>query len=145
MSEYYSWIVSFHIMSFISWMAALFYLPRLFVYHREHSDNKGFVEVVRVQEYKLYRYIAMPAMIATVVTGLLMIAINPDLFKSGYWLHLKLFLVSVLLVYHFSLGYLMKRLLVNPTYKSGAFFRLYNEIPTLMMIAIVVLVILKPI
>ena len=145
MSGYYDWIVSFHVMSFISWMAALFYLPRLFVYHREHSNNKGFLEVVQIQEHKLYRYIAMPAMVATVATGLLMIAISPDLFKSGYWLHVKLFFVLLLLTYHVSLKLFMKQLHKDPTYKNGKFFRIYNEVPTLLMIVIVIMVTIKPI
>ena len=145
MNDYYNWILSFHIMSFVSWMAALFYLPRLFVYHREHSHNKKFIEVVQIQEHKLYHYIAMPAMIATVATGALMIALNPDLFKSGLWLHLKLLFVLILLAYHFSLKFFMKHLKATPDYKNGKFFRLYNEIPTLLMVMIVVLVIIKPI
>jgi putative membrane protein len=66
---YYSWILAFHVVSVLSWMAMLFYLPRLFVYHREHNDKDDFVEVVQIQEYKLYKYIGAPAMWATVISG----------------------------------------------------------------------------
>ena len=88
--EYYNWILAFHVMSLISWMAVLFYLPRLFVYHTEHAGNAGFVEVVKIQEYKIYHYIGVPAMWATILSGGAMIALNPGLFQSGGWLHAKL-------------------------------------------------------
>jgi putative membrane protein len=65
----YLWIVWFHIISLVSWFAVLFYMPRLFVYHAEHADNAGFVEVVKIQEYKIFQYIGVPAMWATVISG----------------------------------------------------------------------------
>jgi len=74
--EYYSWILAFHVMSFISWMAMLFYQPRLYVYHSENADNKGFVEVVEIQEYKLIKYIGTPAMWATILSGATMLYLN---------------------------------------------------------------------
>ena len=141
--EYYRWILAFHIMSFISWMAALFYLPRLFVYHREHSDNEGFVEVVKIQEYKLYKYIANPAMWATIISGGAMLAINFSYLSSG-WMIAKLILVALLIAYHYSLEYHRRVLAKNPNFKSGKFYRFYNEIPTLLMIGIVIFVVIKP-
>jgi len=143
--EYYSWIKAFHIMSFMSWMAMLFYQPRLYVYHQEHADNKGFVEVVKIQEHKLYTYIGVPAMWATVISGIAMIVLLPELFKSGIWLHIKLTAALLLVVYHFSLGWFKKRLAEVKCTKSGKFFRVYNEVPTILMIIIVIMVVVKPV
>ena len=143
--EYYSWILSFHIISFISWMAMLFYLPRLFVYHREYQEKLEFVEVVKIQEYKLYKYIGLPAMWATILSGATMLYLNSGILSSGSWMHLKLFFVVLLIGYSFSLEYLRVKLLNDSRYKDGKFFRIYNEVPTLLSIAIVIFVIIKPI
>ncbi len=143
---YYNWILAFHVMSFVSWMAMLFYQPRLYVYHKEHEANGAcFTDVIKIQEEKLYRFIGIPAFWATLLSGLLMIWLNPGLFKSGIWLHIKLTAVLLLILYHFSLGYFRKRLAEGTCTKSGKFFRVYNEIPTLLMIVIVIMVIIKPV
>ena len=142
--EYYTWILAFHVMSFTSWMAMLFYLPRLFIYHREHSDNVAFGEVVQIQEYKLYAYIGVPAMWATLLSGALMLYLNPGIFQSGGWMHVKLLFVAILVAYSFSLNSIRKKLIDNPEYKSGKYFRFYNEVPTLIMIVIVIMVVVKP-
>jgi len=142
--EYYSWILAFHVMSFISWMAMLFYQPRLYVYHSENADNKGFVEVVKIQEYKLIKYIGAPAMWATILSGSLMLYLNSGIFSSGGWMHAKLFFVALLIAYHFSLEMHRKKLLENPHYKPGKFYRFYNEVPTLLMIGIVIFVVVRP-
>ncbi len=141
---YYSWILAFHVMSFTSWMAMLFYLPRLFIYHREHADNIAFGEVVKIQEYKLYAYIGVPAMWATIISGGAMLYLNPGIFQSGGWMHTKLFFLAFLIAYSFSLNSIRKKLIDNPEYKSGKYFRFYNEVPTLLMIVIVIMVIVKP-
>ena len=141
---YYHWILAFHVMSFISWMAMLFYLPRLYVYHTEHASNAGFLEVVAIQEDKLYRFIGTPAMWATVLSGIAMIALNPGLFQSGGWLHAKLTAVLLLIIYHFTLGRFKKQLQSGTCTKSGKFFRMYNEVPTILMIFIVIMVVIKP-
>jgi len=141
---YYSWILAFHVMSFTSWMAMLFYLPRLFIYHREHADNIAFGEVVKVQEYKLYAYIGVPAMWATIISGGIMLYLNPGIFQSGGWMHTKLLFLVFLIAYSFSLNSIRKKLIDNPVYKSGKYFRFYNEVPTLLMIVIVIMVIVKP-
>ena len=142
---YYSWILAFHVMSFISWMAALFYLPRLYVYHREHADNDDFVKVVKIQEYKLLKYIGVPAMWATILSGLTMLWLNPALFHSGVWMHIKLTAVFILFFYQIWLARLQLKLGVDPHYKSGKFFRVINEAPTLLMIVIVIMVVVKPV
>ncbi|MCF6207333.1 MAG: protoporphyrinogen oxidase HemJ [Sulfurovum sp.] len=142
--QYYTWILAFHVMSFVSWMAMLFYLPRLFIYHREHADNTAFGEVVKIQEYKLYHYIGVPAMWATILSGGAMLYLNPGIFQSGGWMHAKLFFVALLIAYSFSLNKIRKRLIENPYYKTGKYFRVYNEVPTLLMIGIVIMVVIKP-
>ena len=141
--EYYLWILAFHVMSFISWMAMLFYQPRLYVYHSEHAQNSGFTEVVQIQEYKLIKYIGNPAMWATIFSGSLMLWLNPGFLHSG-WIYVKLLLVAVLFAYHFSLEFHRKKLAENPVYRPGKFYRFYNEVPTLLMIGIVIMVVLKP-
>ena len=141
--EYYSWILAFHVISVLSWMAMLFYLPRLFVYHVENSEKKDFVDVVKIQEYKIYKYIGMPAMWTTIISGAAMIYLAPELFKSGPWLHAKLTVVFLLIIYSFSLEYFRKQLVENKCKRSGKFFRAYNEIPTLLSILIVTYVIVK--
>jgi len=141
---YYTWVLAFHVMSMVSWMAMLFYLPRLYVYHAEHAKNAGFVEVVAIQEDKLYRFIGVPAMWATILSGAVMIALNPGLFQSGGWLHAKLTAALLLILYHFTLGRYKKQLQAGTCMKSGKFFRMYNEVPTLLMIFIVIMVVVKP-
>ncbi len=142
--EYYSWILWFHIISMVAWFAVLFYMPRLFVYHAENADNKGFVEVVKVMERKIYYAIGVPSMWATIISGAIMIALNPGLFQSGGWLHAKLTLVAILIGYFFSMGHYYKKLLADECDKSGKFFRFYNEAPTILLLLIVAMVIVKP-
>ncbi len=143
--EYYLWIKAFHIMSIISWMAMLFYLPRLFVYHAEHRDNKGFVEVVKIQERKLYYFIGVPAFWASVLSGGAMIALNPAMFQSGLWLHIKLTAALLLIIYHFSLRHFLIKFKEDRCQRNGKFFRVYNEVPTILMIIIVIMAVVKPV
>ncbi|MEY3001707.1 MAG: protoporphyrinogen oxidase HemJ [Pseudomonadota bacterium] len=142
--EYYSWILAFHVMSFVSWMAMLFYLPRLFIYHRENADTKAFTDVVEVQEFKLFKYIGVPAMWATILSGATMLTLNSAIFSSGGWMHAKLFFLVLLIGYHISLERIRKIMILNPHYKTSKYLRVYNEIPTLLMIAIVIMVVVKP-
>ncbi len=123
----------------------LFYQPRLYVYHQEHKENSGFVDVVRIQEQKLYSFIGTPALWATVISGAAMIFLLPELFQSGVWLHIKLTAALLMIAYHFSLGHYRKKLLDGSCTKSGKFFRAYNEVPTLLMIVIVIMVVVKPV
>ena len=141
--EYYLWILAFHVMSFMSWMAMLFYQPRLYVYHSEHADNEGFVEVVQIQENKLYKYIGNPAMWATILSGSAMLYLNPSYLTQG-WMIAKLIFLGFLIAYHYSMEFHRKKLIDNPTYKPGKFYRFYNEVPTLLMIGIVIFVVIKP-
>lgn len=135
--EYYQWIKALHFLGFISWMAGLFYLPRLFVYHAENMNNKGFVEVVKVQERKLFFAICTPAMFVTIITGLLMLFVNSTLLQVPY-MHAKLTFALLLFVYYLDNFRYLKQLQKDTCMKSGKFFRAYNEIPTLLLIGILV-------
>jgi len=138
----YNWILWFHVISFISWFAVLFYLPRLFVYHREHIENKGFVEVVKIQEFKLYKYIGVPSMWATVISGLTLAYLYG--FSGNAWIHLKIVFVILLMLYFFSMNKYRIELSEDRCKKSGKFFRFYNEVPTILMLLIVAMVVFKP-
>jgi len=138
----YNWILWFHVISFISWFAVLFYLPRLYVYHAENIENKGFIEVVKIQEMKLYKYIGVPSMWSTVLSGTALIYMGDWIYSP--WLHIKLVLLVILLGYFHSLGTLRIKLLEDRCSKSGKFFRMYNEVPTILMLFIVAMVVFKP-
>jgi len=142
---YYSWILAFHVMSFVSWMAMLFYLPRLFIYHRENADTKAFIDIVQIQEYKLFKYIGVPAMWATLLSGGAMLGLNSEaIFASGVWMIFKLVALAFLIAYHISLNKIRIILVENPHYKTSKYLRYYNEAPTLLMIFIVIMVVVKP-
>ena len=138
----YEWVLWFHVISFISWFAVLFYLPRLYVYHAEHIDNAGFVEIVKIQEYKLFKYIGVPSMWTTILSGSYLI--YEIGFAGNAWLHVKLLFVAFLIVYFFSLEKLRKEFAEDRCQRSGKFFRIYNEVPTLIMLVIVAMVVVKP-
>ena len=141
--DYYLWIVVFHVMAFMSWMAMLFYQPRLYVYHTEHKNKVDFVDVVKIQEYKMYKYIGLPAMWATVISGLWMLYLRPDLLQGDIWMYAKILVVIVLMAYSFSLEYYRVQLEQENYSKSGNFFRAYNEVPTVLSLLIVGYVITK--
>jgi putative membrane protein len=140
--EYYTWILTFHIMGVLSWMAMLFYQPRLYVYHTEHKDKKEFCEVVEIQEKKMYSFIGVPAMWATILSGAVMIFLNPALLEQD-WMIAKLIVLIGLIGYSHSLGLMMKRLKNKDFKYSGNFFRAYNEVPTILALLIVAYVIVK--
>jgi len=144
MANYYSEILAFHIISVLSWMALLFYMPRLFVYHQEHKEKKDFTDVVKVQELKIYKIIGAPAMWATIISGATLIYLNPILLQQP-WMQAKLAVLVLMIAYTFSLEYFRKILEHDTCTKSGQFFRAYNELPTLFAILIIVFVITKSI
>ena len=126
-----------HLIAVISWMAGLLYLPRIFVYHTENQTNKIISEVFKTMEKKLYFYIMTPAMILSWIFGFLLIgSIGFDQLTT-YWLKLKLFLVVLITTYHFYLGNLLKSFKTDINTKSSKFYRIINEIPTLLLIFIV--------
>ncbi len=139
----YHWVLAFHLIAVICWFAALFYLPRLFVYHAT-ADDAVSIERFKLMERKLYRGIANPSMIATILLGLWLVYLNPQAYLSQGWFHLKVFLVVLLIGYHhMCLGHL-KRLANDSSDKTHIYFRIFNEVPVLFMVAIVILVIVKP-
>lgn len=142
--EYYLPILAFHVIAVLSWMAMLFYMPRLFVYHVENRDKKEFVEVVKIQEEKIYKVIGFPAFIATLLSGGFMLYLNPELLSNG-WMHAKLLILLGMMHYSFSLNAHRKRLANDDYSKNGQWYRAYNELPTLYAILIVTFVITKSI
>ncbi len=138
---WYLWIRAFHIMAVISWMAGLFYLPRLFVYHATVPVGDVRDKTFRIMERRLYRYIMQPAMIATWGAGLLLMVI---IGFSHVWLHVKLLAVLLMTVFHFRLGFHVNRFAEGRNVHSERHFRIINEIPTLLMIVIVIMAVVKP-
>ena len=134
------WIKAFHIIFVVSWFAGLFYLPRLFVYHSQAADAVS-NERFKVMERKLYRGIMLPAMVLTVVSGLWLV------FRYGFnggWLHAKMALVALLIAYHFWLQKLARDFARDANRRSHVFYRWVNEIPAVLLVAIVILVVVKP-
>lgn len=132
-------------MAFMSWMAMLFYQPRLYVYHVENKNKKDFVDVVKIQERKMYKFIGLPAMWATIISGAWMLYLNPFLLtgEAGGWMHAKLLFLIFLIAYSLSLETYRKQLEEGTCTKSGNFFRAYNEVPTVLSLLIVGYVITK--
>ena len=144
--EYYSWLLALHVISMIAWMAGLFYLPRLYVYHAERAAvGSELSETFKVMELKLFRLIMNPAMISTWVFGLLMLWANGlDWLAASYWMHAKLVLITLMTWFHHWLGLRRKEFDRDANSQTGRQYRLWNEAPTLLMVAIVILVIVKP-
>lgn len=137
------WLKAFHIIAVICWFAALFYLPRLFVYHASCEDKAG-RERFALMERKLYNVIARPAMIATLLFGAGLVHVQWQIIQHSYWFWLKLGLVFLLLGYHHICAAHMKRLALGTNTRSHAYFRFFNEVPVLLLIGIVILVVVKP-
>ena len=136
---------SLHLISVISWMAGLLYLPRIFVYHSQNSSEPIMTEVFKVMEKKLFFYIMTPAMILSWLFGLLLIhEIGLDQLGQK-WMILKLIFVVILTFYHFYLGRILGQFKLDLNKYSHKFYRLINEIPTLLLILIIFVVIFKPI
>ena len=142
--NYYLLFKSLHLISVISWMAGLLYLPRIFVYHAENNDDKKISDVFKIMEKKLYFFIMTPAMILSWLFGLLLIhSIGFQQFGQK-WMVLKIIFVVFLTLYHFYLGSNLNKFKNDQNIHSHKFYRLINEIPTLLLILIVFVVIFKP-
>jgi protoporphyrinogen IX oxidase len=138
------WIKAFHIIFIVTWFAGLFYLPRLFVYHSEATDIIS-LERFKVMERKLYYYIMTPSMLLAVFFGLcLLMPYWSSVYKTEGWMHTKLLLVFILLGYHHSCGVYLKRFANNDNRRSSKFYRIFNEVPVVLLIAIVILAVVKP-
>lgn len=137
------WLKAFHLIAVICWFAGIFYLPRLFVYHAMAEDQVS-RERFKIMERKLYRGIMNPSMIVTVVLGLWMLISHWDLYKTQGWMHAKLALVVLLIGYHHMCLVHLKKFAADANTKSHRFFRVFNEIPVLLLAGIVILVVVKP-
>lgn len=135
-------IKSLHIIFMVMWFSGLFYLPRLFVYHREAMDAIS-RERFQIMEKKLYYFITTPGAIVTILLGLYLIHLQPFLLHQR-WLHIKLTLAIALIAYHLYLGYCHAGLKYNPLTKSSRFFRILNEIPVIFLFSMVMLAVMKP-
>ena len=136
---------SLHLIAIISWMAGLLYLPRIFVYHVENLADENTSLIFKTMERKLYFYIMMPAMIVSWIFGLILISSLGFEILSTLWVQLKLLLVVLLTLYHFYLAQLLGDFKLNQNTKSSKFFRIINEVPTILLVLIVFVVVFKPI
>ena len=140
------WVKAFHIIAVICWFAAMFYLPRLFVYHamaNAEQDSKA-NERFKIMERKLYRGIMTPSMIAVVILGGWLMSYNLDYYLSQGWVHAKLTLIAVLIAYHFYCGKIMMQFREDKNTRSHKFYRVFNEIPVFLLVAIVILAVVRP-
>jgi len=138
------WIKAFHIIAVICWFAAIFYLPRLFVYHASCDDEIG-KERFKIMERKLYRGIATPSAAITVLLGLWLITYNPSYYLQSGWMHIKLTLVVILLGYHVQCGRFLRQFAEDNNQRSHVFYRWFNEAPVFLLVGIVIMVVVRPI
>ena len=143
--NYYLLFKSLHLIAVISLMAGLLYLPRIFVYHVENSEKKETTQIFEVMEKRLYFYIMRPAMILSWIFGIILIYIIGVEIFSQLWMHVKLGLVVLLTIYHEYLGICLKSLKLKTNTKTSKFFRIINEVPTIILIIIIFIVVFKPI
>jgi len=136
---------SLHLIAVFSWMAGLLYLPRIFVYHSENLKDTNISLVFKTMERKLFFYIMAPAMTLSWIFGLILISLNGFDIISESWIQLKLLFVVLLTFYHFYLGKILKDFSLDECKKTSKFFRWINEIPTVLLILIVIMAIFKPI
>ncbi len=142
--NFYLLFKSLHLISVISWMAGLLYLPRIFVYHAENSSEKKTSEIFKIMERKLFFYIMTPAMILSWIFGVILIHSIGFQQIGQTWMILKIVFVIILTFYHFYLGKTLAQFKIDQNVHSHKFYRLINEIPTLFLILIVFVVVFKP-
>ena len=141
--NFYLLFKSLHLVAVISWMAGLLYLPRIFVYHSEarHESQR---DIFKTMERKLYNYIMMPAMLLSWLFGIILVHNLGFTVFSELWMQIKFTLVIILTYYHFTLGQYVNEFATNNNKKTSRFFRIYNEIPTIILIVVIFVVIFKP-
>jgi len=138
------WVKAFHIIFMVTWFAGLFYLPRLFVYHAMAKDPIS-IERFKIMERKLYYGIMLPGGIITAVLGITLILINGwTTYATAGWMHTKLTLVVILIGYHIYCGKLLKAFKKDQNQHSHVFYRWFNEFPVVLLIAIIILVVIRP-
>ncbi|MDB5492622.1 MAG: putative rane protein [Micavibrio sp.] len=141
--SYFPWLLSFHILSMIAWMAGMLYLPRLYVYHAAAAKGSELSETFKVMERRLLRGIMNPAMISTFLFGGMLIAANPALAQGG-WFHAKVLLVLMMAGLHGAFSKWRKVFLHDENTRSPKFYKVWNEMPALLLVFIVILVVVKP-
>ena len=134
---------SLHLIAVISWMAGLLYLPRIFVYHSE-AEHESQKEVFKTMEKKLYNYIMMPAMLLSWLFGILLIHSLGFTIFAELWMQIKTVLVVILTYYHFLLGKYLNDFALNNNKRSSKFYRIINEVPTIILIVVVFVVVFQP-
>jgi len=137
------WVKAFHIIFMVTWFSGLFYLPRLFVYHAMSTDQTS-LDRFKIMERKLYYGIATPGALFTIVFGIWLISYDVQGYMHMMWVHLKLGLVFLLVLYHVYLGVLLKAFKLNRNKHSHVFYRWLNEVPVLFLVGIVILAIVRP-
>ena len=138
------WIKSLHIIFMVTWFAGLFYLPRLFVYHAM-SDDLPSIDRFKIMERKLYYGIMTPGAVLTIIFGMwLWLGYGISGISGSWWLHAKLFLVAVLVAYHFYCGKLLTDFKLDRNRHGHIYYRWFNEVPVIILIAVVILVVVKP-
>ena len=137
------WIKAFHVIFVVTWLAALFYLPRLFVYHAAATDQPG-IERFKIMERRLYRGIMTPSAALTAVFGIWLVTLYWDAYADAAWLWVKIAGVLALYAYHGYCGRLLRRFANDENTRSDTFFRWFNEVPTVLLFLIVILVVVKP-
>ena len=142
--NYYFLFKSLHLIAVISWMAGLLYLPRIFVYHADNNIEKNTSETFKTMEKRLMFFIMTPAMILSWFFGISLILINGISINSSLWVQAKLFLVVLLTIYHLFLGHYLRKFALDENEKNAKFFKIINEIPTVLLILIIFVIIYKP-
>ena len=139
----YSLIKAFHVISMVAWMSAMLYLPRLFVYHTKVKRNPEASEMLKIMEYRLQKFIMNPAMLLTIIFGVFLLKTNGIINWTDKWIYFKLLGVFLLLVVHYLLGRYRKDFFLDKNKHSGKFYKIFNEVPTILLIVIILLVYLK--
>ena len=143
LAEYYLVIKACHLISVVAWMAGMLYLPRLFVYHCQVDPGSPTSAMFKVMERRLLRYIINPAMISTFIFGIWMLVLVPD-YLSEPWMHVKLTCVIVMTGFHGGLSRWRRQFAADANPHSERFYRIANEVPTILLIVIIIMVIVKP-
>jgi protoporphyrinogen IX oxidase len=138
----YSWLKALHVIAVISWMAGMLYLPRLFVYHADVAHGSSEARLFEVMEYRLLRYIMSPALVVVWLSGLSLAYWGG--FLASPWMHAKFLLVLIMSGAHGAFGRYRRELATGSHHRTAKFFRIINEVPTVLMILVVILVIVKP-
>ncbi len=144
LTAHFEWLRALHIISVMAWMAGMLYLPRLFVYHAEAEIGSDKSETFKIMERRLLKIIINPAMITAWVFGLLMLYSNWAVYKGAPWMHTKLLLVLLMSGVHGVLAKNVKVFARDENKKTSRYFRILNEVPTILMIAIIILAVIEP-